>query len=246
VIGTYAFANEVTLFPTPPGVPGVSIDIVSIDSQGVISGRSINSIGGMPIQAATDLGTIQVNDDCTAVVTWQAPSPGRGAIVILGGGKEMRSIGLPTAPFTWRGTWKRISRFPNGECSPGSLRGVYAVAQQGSLMMTLPGAPQPTLVPAVGLGRLSIDRQGKVTGKGTFSLPGSPVDYEVVDGQIDLQPDCVAKDRVSIKTAAQAGEVKGQFVVLDWGNLLWGIQTANSMGKPIITEIWTRIAYVPD
>jgi hypothetical protein len=265
VVGSYAIAAQGNMLITPPGaaqpltVPIANLALVSIDSQGTMAGQGFGSLGGT-VSQTPGAGSIQVNPDCSAVVTTAAGT--KSIDLIVDQGAEIRGLmtqatgGKPVV----QGIGRRICRFGRhpffcdprfqtvfrqAQCSAFDVRGVYAVTYQGAYMVPQPGAPQPLPVPTLITALASIDYQGRLSGRGTATMAGDPQDYQIVRGQIDVQPDCSATVQMSVSTGTLADEGKGWLVVLDGGNELWGIQTESRVVKPILSGVWKRISAIP-
>ena len=251
VVGTYAFLQQGNTLVTLPGVvqpaafPFAALAIVSIDSAGTISGEGYGALAGQVARAPLS-GSIQVNPDCTGSST---PSDGIvDANVVLDGGNEIRGLMLqaPVGKPVIQGLGKRISRAPGmvtpQRCSLAKVRGTYGITHQGTYMTPQPGVPQPIPVPALILGEVSIDSQGKLRGGGTISLAGTAMDYEIVSGQIQPDSDCTAIVEVSVKSGALADEGKAWIVMLEGGDELWLIQTESQRVGPVVTGVWKRIS----
>ena len=76
-------------------------------------------------------------------------------------------------------------------------------------------------------------------------MAGDPQEYQILNGQIDVQPDCSATVQMSVSTGTLSDEGKGWMVVLDGGNELWNIQTESRVAKPILSGVWKRISPIP-
>lgn len=254
VVGTYAFATQGTMFLSPSAgsppvaVPAASLALLSIDSQGVMSGQAFGALGGNvgPVPGA---GSFQVNPDCTATVKTAVGTTSTD--VILDEGKEIRALmyQAPGAKAMVQGIGRRISRIPNtvdaAQCSPADVHGIYAVTYQGTYMMLQRDAPQPVPVPGSTIALVSIDYQGQLSGHGTISMAGDARESPTVGGNVDVKSDCSAVVQMSVRTGIMPDMGKSWMVVLEGGNELWAIQTESSVAKPIVTGTWKRISPIP-
>jgi hypothetical protein len=252
VVGTYGFTFEGTVLATSPtaalpALPRVGLALVSINQEGLISATFVQSIGGQFSQGPM-AGTMTVKPDCTAAIDWGSGMT--ATAVVLKNGDEIHSMMLTGVP-AWNpvihGTWKRISHMP-GEltsCSTASVVGTYSFRSSGSVMATPPGASQAVPVVMTMLGTGSIGYDGAFVSIGTGVAGKQVVPFES-RGSFATAPDCtfsftgtVAVNGVALASGAGWG------VVLDGGNELWGISTADPMGAPVYWGTWTRISPIP-
>jgi hypothetical protein len=265
VAGSYAIAAQGNMLITPAGaaqpisVPIANLALVSIDSQGTMAGQGFGSLGGT-VSQTPGAGSIQVNPDCTAVVTTAAGT--KSIDVVLDQGQEIRGLMIQAAggkPVV-QGAGRRICRFGRqpffcnprfqaifrpAECSAADVRGVYAISYQGTYMVPQPGATQPVPVASLITALASIDYEGRLSGRGTATMAGDPQDYQILNGQIAVQPDCSATVQMSVGTGTLTDEGKSWLVVLDGGNELWAIQTESRAGKPVLAGVWKRLSTIP-
>ena len=265
VTGSYAIAAEGNLLMTPAGaaqplvVPIANLALVSIDSKGTMTGQGFGSLAGT-VSKTPGAGSIQVNSDCTAVVTTVAGT--KSIDLILDHGAEIRGLmtqATGAKPLV-QGSGRRICRFGRhpffcdprfettfrpAECSTADVRGTYAVTYHGTYIVPQPGVPQPLPVPTFITALTSVDSQGRLSGRGTATLAGDPQEYQILSGQIDVQPDCSATVQMSVSAGTLADDGKSWLVVLDGGNELWSIQTESRVVKPILAGVWKRISLVP-
>ena len=76
------------------------------------------------------------------------------------------------------------------KCIIHNLVGKWSISSSGWAIMTAPGPwPPNEAVPVAGLGILSIDSSGKLSGPGTIAVAGMTFDYEAV-GSVELNSDC--------------------------------------------------------
>jgi len=253
IVGTYALATQGSMLMTPAGasqpvaVPFVTLAIASIDSAGAVSGQAYGALGET-ITKIPGGGSIQVNEDCTAVAKTSVGSVATD--VILDEGREIRSvmIQVPTAKPIVQGVGKRISRIPATvepvQCSSSSVHGVYAVTYQGTYMMPQADGSQSVAMPALTVALISVDYDGQLTGRGTMTLAGNPLDYQA-DGHLDVNTDCSALAQMSVQSGMLADQGKAWIAVLDGGNELWAVQIESAVAKPVTSGTWKRISPIP-
>ena len=249
VVGTYAIATEGTmLVPSstgaqPGAIPAASLAILSIDSQGVMSGKGMGAIGSTadPLPGS---GSIQVNSDCTAVF-----KTGLGMTsmdVILDEGKEIRGLvfGGPGAVPMMLVTGRRISRVPSAvtttQCSAADVHGMYAFTYSGTYM-----SPQLGSQTALMVGLASIDYDGQLSGSGKSSIGGTSRDFTIASGQINVNSDCIATAHMSVESRPLSDEGESWIVVLEGGSELWAIQSSSGIAKPVVSGTWKRISPIP-
>jgi hypothetical protein len=83
-------------------------------------------------------------------------------------------------------------------CSINSIRGTWAMTVSGWAIPLAP--PNAQAAPVVGIGAFTIDYTGRLTGSGSLSWAtgiagttisaGDVLDFDMVDGTVDLNPDC--------------------------------------------------------
>lgn len=253
VVGTYAIATQGNmLMPAsagshPAAVPAASLALVSIDSQGVMSGQAFGALGGT-VSPVPGAGSIQVNPDCTAVFKTAVGTTSTD--VILDEGKEIRGLMYqgPGVTPVMQGIARRISRVPNtvdpAQCSPADVHGIYAVTYQGTIMSQAWG-PQPVPVPSLWIALASIDYQGGLSGHGKVTMGGNSMDYTIPYGRVDVKPDCSATSVMGLQSGLAPDQAKSWMVVLEGGSELWAIHTVFNLGNPIVTGIWKRISPIP-
>jgi hypothetical protein len=251
VIGTYALSYQGTVITTPAvgtapaGIPGAGVAHVSIDSSGQIAANGYQTIGGQVIQGLMP-GKIVVNGDCTASIQWAGD--GAATANVINNGDEINSMMVQSGkPMVVYGTWKRISRTQSDmmpPCSLQNIEGLYAFRIYGSLIAVLPGAPWPVTLSVAHIGSASIAYAGKTTGKGTASLDGMIIGYELA-GDTVVNADCTFSMPVTItsESSVDRGNIWG--VVLQGHDQLIGILTEAGAGVPISLTTWTRISAVP-
>lgn len=265
VVGSYAIAAQGNMLITPAGaaqplsVPIANLALVSVDSQGRMAGQGFGSLGGT-VSQTPGAGSIQVNPDCTAIVTTAAGT--KSIDIVLDQGQEIRGLmtQAPAGKPVVQGAGRRICRFGShpffcnarfqtvfrpAECSAADVRGVYAVTYQGTYMVSQPGVTQPVPVPSLITALATVDYEGRLSGRGTATMAGDPQDYQILNGQVAVQPDCSATVQMSVSTGSLTDQGKSWVVVLDGGNELWAIQTESLAGKPVLAGVWRRLSAIP-
>lgn len=119
-------------------------------------------------------------------------------------------------------------------CTQDSVVGTYAVAAEGTMLVTPPGASQPMPVPIANLSLVWIDRTGVMSGQGFGSLGGA-VSETPGAGSIQVNPDCTAV----LKTAVGTSSVD---VILNKGEEMQGLMVQAPGGKPVVRGIARRIS----
>ncbi len=77
-------------------------------------------------------------------------------------------------------------------CGGHSVRGIYAAVYHGTAFQASPTGP--VAVPTVYLGRFAVDPATQsVEGSGTVSLGGNIVSVDILDGHVQVFPDCTAE-----------------------------------------------------
>jgi hypothetical protein len=247
VVGTYALAYQGTVFMTPVvSAPSAGVAQVSIDPEGNIAATGYQTIGGQIAQGPMP-GRIEVHGDCTASIYWQGD--GSATANVLNNGDEINSMMVASGkPMVVYGTWKRISRTQSEmmpPCSVASISGIYAFRMYGSIITTPAGATGPVPLPVAHVGSVSIGHDGKTTGKGTASLGGQVISYELA-GNTVVNADCTFTTPVTITSVAAAGQGAIWGVVLQGHEQLLGIITKDAAGVPICLGTWTRISAMPN
>lgn len=254
VVGTYAIATQGTMSvrssagAQPIAVPAASLAILSIDPQGVMSGRGMGAVG-TTVGPLPGTGSIQVNSDCSAIFKTTLGTTSYD--VIVDGGNELRGLMFqgPYGPMMVQGTGKRISRVPSTvtapQCSTADVHGIYAFTYQGTYITPQPGTPQPVPQPALMIGIASIDSEGQLSGFGKSSIGGNSMDFTLAGGQLNVNADCSATAHMSAQSGPLADEGESWMVVLEGGSELWAIQTTSSLAQPVVTGTWKRISPMP-
>ena len=225
VAGTYAwemkgqqFEGGISAVPGPGGVPQLEGKVFPIYMTGVFTvkrdGTAEGSYSGLfglvplgypdplPVTAA-----FTVRPDCTGEMV--APNGFGGintdSLVILGNGREIRTVGISGAPFRWQMTMVRIGRADDAvaTCGTNVLRGRYAMRCEG-FEVTSPGPP-PAVSGVLPLFVFDVAADGTLAGR-HFSRDHPPEGFEV-SGQMTLNADCTTQ------SAMQTGALPGATVV---------------------------------
>jgi hypothetical protein len=118
-------------------------------------------------------------------------------------------------------------------CTQDAVVGTYAIATEGTMLVTPPGASQPVLVPTASLSLVWIDRQGMMSGQGFASLGGT-VSQVPGAGSIQVNPDCTGAIRTAVGTTSVD-------VILDEGKEIWGVMVQAPGAKPVAHGIARRV-----
>lgn len=255
VVGTWAVAAQGTILMPGPGnsvlpIPAANLGIAAIELDGAMSSFSYNNVGGQITPGSMD-GSITVNSDCTATVTWQTGIT--GTLLVLDEGKTMTSVMTSAGPMrnaVIYGDWKRISRVPNTlvaeQCAPNSFSGVYSLRMTGTIMVPQTGSTPAVAAPTVLLGIGSTHPNGTATGTAAASVGGQLMTMDVTAVDMPaINPDCTAMITWNHTAAGTPlGQSKQYVVVLDGGNEVWVLPVENFRGLPIQMATWTRISPV--
>jgi hypothetical protein len=218
---------------------------MTVDFQGRYTAHGTISIGGL-VQDADITGSIQVNPDCTATETYPT---GVGSMVILDNGNEMRYLPIkhPLGPVAAIGHFRRMS-WGQSQCTSDMIRGVYAGTAEGTVMVTLPGQPQPVPTPFSAVITATFDYTGGGSIVSTASLGGNIFTMEFPKNSLAVNADCTA----TLQWTAVSKQLPGQtfigtnkYIVLDHGNELLGLETKDSVGPSIVIHSMKRVSMSP-
>lgn len=256
VRGTWGFQGSGTVMMNLPGastpvpVPTVQLGVVRIDYQGRYTGHGTMSVGGQ-IQQFDVAGSIQVNPDCSATDTFTAgPSQGAGRYVILDNASEMRAMAtkFPLGPAAGIAVYRRIS-WGEPYCSGDMVRGEYRGSAEGTYMVLMPGQPQPAPMPFSGIFNRTFQHGGTGTAAATASIAGAIVEVEFPNQSIVVNPDCTATVKytggVSKQMPGQTFSGAINYIVLNYGNELIGMETESNVGLPVELEHQKRLLMFP-
>ncbi len=133
-------------------------------------------------------------------------------------------------------------------CGVESIHGTYAVFYDG--WVVLPGSPFPLTLPGLIMGVISIDFGGKVSGAETVVVLGQRLEYEVLDGSVEIKTDCTgtARTRFKLKGSSQPPfEVTEKIIVLPEDKEIRTIVT-DPTGPPegsMALGVWKKMSSVP-
>lgn len=179
VKGTYGIIEQRTIVTTagppplfPPG-PGADIVIATYDGAGNFSGMATANQSGVPFSGSFS-GTYSVNADCTFTAQYTAPPVPytfqvTGIIAGQGTNQELHYIYTVPAFLVSSGTARKT---PPGGCSQATLKGSYAIDEQGTVLAANP-APLFPLGPAVNSVPITFDGTGSFSGSFTGNLSGT-------------------------------------------------------------------------
>jgi hypothetical protein len=127
-------------------------------------------------------------------------------------------------------------------CTPDTVTGTYALAYEGTVLITATGSPQPAAIPGVGLAMVSIDSKGAMTATGVQNIGGAAQQFPFMPmGSVTVNSDCTGAVNWS-------GGGVATMVVLGEGQELNTMMTqcGPGMGGPcVIYGTWKRISRTP-
>ena len=128
-------------------------------------------------------------------------------------------------------------------CSQQSVVGTYAVAAEGTVMMTLPG-PTQIFLPVAGLSIVTIDSHGTVSAPGYMAVGGAAQWYAQMPGIMTVNSDCTGL--IEWKDGEET-VMTGELIIHKGGDEINSIVIqGNPSLSPTITGRWKRISRVPD
>jgi hypothetical protein len=133
------------------------------------------------------------------------------------------------------------------QCGAQDLIGAWSASALGWSILTAPGPwPINETVPTVGLGVVSIDYSGKLTGPGTIVLAGLVIDYDMV-GTVEINSDCTGllKYVVKIKGFPDLGGYIERFVLDRIRQEMVTVSVRSPISKPMWVMTLRRISAVP-
>jgi len=133
------------------------------------------------------------------------------------------------------------------QCSVQNVIGDWSASALGWSILTAPGPwPINETVPTVGLGVVSIDHSGKLTGPGTIVLAGLVIDYDMV-GTVEINSDCIGllKYTVKIKGFPDMGGYVERFVLDRNRQEMVTVSVRSPISKPMWVMTLRRISAVP-
>jgi hypothetical protein len=190
ILGTYAVRGHSTVFMPVAGaaqpvvVPAVHIGIFSVDPGGNATATFAGSMGGEADEASAT-GTVEVNEDCTGLLTYTmlragVTIKGKAKFVITENGNEIVTVATESdaVKAVVGETMKRLSRLPlnlfteQTPCIPEMLRGTYAFHYEGTMFTIPQGATAPVAVPSCSVGVSWIDTSNRMPGLATANVGG--------------------------------------------------------------------------
>ena len=251
VQGTWAYQSQGTMMTLAPGsstpvaVPFVGFGVQKIDYQAKFTLNGRLNAGGQ-IQSIQVTGSIQVDPSCTATDSYTLPGvPGvrSDRLLIFDNGNEMRLMGT-NAGGVAAATYRRVA-WGEPQCTTDMVHGVYGGYFDGAYRMIPPGQTDATVVPSSGIVGATIQWDGTGSGVATMSFGGAVVDVTFPQLTLQVKPDCTAT--MSWKAVSRSGNENGQeqFIILNNGNELWGMQTQNSSATPITVNRFKRLSMTP-
>ncbi len=129
-------------------------------------------------------------------------------------------------------------------CTQQTVVGTYAVAAEGTVLMTLPDMTQ-ALLPVAGLSIVAIDSQGGVSAPGYIAVGGAAQYYPQMPGTITVNADCTGE--IAWKNLEGETVMTGELIIHKRGNEINSILVQGSpLAAPTVTGQWKRISRVPD
>ncbi len=121
-------------------------------------------------------------------------------------------------------------------CTQQTVVGTYAIAADGTAMMTLPVA---------GLSIVTIDSQGEVSAPGYMSIGDAAQWYPQMPGTITVNDDCTGE--IAWKNGEGETVMIGELIIHKGGDEINSIVVqSNPSMSPTITGKWKRISRVPN
>jgi hypothetical protein len=122
-------------------------------------------------------------------------------------------------------------------CTQRTVVGTYALAVQGTTLITLPGSAQPVAAPFASLFLASIDSEGVMSSFGYDAFNGQ-VAQGTAAGTVQVNPDCTAIVKTSTGTTSTD-------IITDDGDEIWGLMTQFPVGNPLLQGLAKRISHRP-
>lgn len=246
VRATYAFELKGQSFPGglspmvgPGGIPmlqGVVLPVYiagtfTVAADGHASGSYWGLVGAVPVGANQPepwSATLTIHPDCTGELEYLNAFGGTNVekLVVLGNGREIRTIALEGATLPWQTTAVRISR-TDGQvpmCGPATFRGSYVMRCEG-----FEGSPgtQPSHNAVSGMFRLDIAADGTLTGR-HYGVDHPLEGYET-SGTVTVNPDCTVTT-IQQTDAVPGATILAKGVLYDNGNEMYGGPLVASFG----------------
>ena len=143
--------------------------------------------------------------------------------------------------------WLSGALLAQPQCGVQNLAGIWSASALGWSIPTAPGPwPVNETVPTVGLGLVSIDHSGKLTGPGTIALAGLVIDYAMV-GTVEINSDCTGflKYTVQIKGFPELRGYVERFVLDRNRQEMVTVSVRSPISKPMWVMTLKRVSSVP-
>lgn len=259
-VGTAMVAALGSAQPVP--APVTALGMYSIDEQGQLTGWFNIMLAGN-YSDATIAGRVAMNSNCTGTIRFTvtplgapSPLPGEGAfrILVLDNGNEIRAMSVTDFPMKYSGveTHRRIVRNSQAppRCTAETVRGTYGGVAEGIVLKTVPGQAQLVPAPYAGIGALSIDGQGGITGGSIASIAGERMESDLVDASIQVLPDCTGYISYRLGPKGVPAALPGglaKVVILDNGDEIRAleIELPMGLGLPLLPSVSKRLSKVP-
>ncbi len=132
----------------------------------------------------------------------------------------MQSIGKVVVFFVFITFVSAASAKADGKCSLASLKGIYAIQRQGTVVAQLPGFPPPPL-PFAEVTIATFDGAGSAKGKYTVNIGGIVFDRHDFTATYTVEQDCTGTATIDPGLGFMITE---NIIVLDAGKRVLGIQ----------------------
>ncbi|MEK7407073.1 MAG: hypothetical protein AAB225_18530 [Acidobacteriota bacterium] len=134
-----------------------------------------------------------------------------------------------------------------GECGLHSVRGTWAMTALG--WATPLQTPEAGPVPIVMIGVAVIDHTGRMTGPGTAVWGGQVLDYELVDGTVQVNADCTGTLKYGVKLKGAPAPVPGQYIermiIIPEKHEMASVSVQSPLSKPMWLTTAKRISPAP-
>lgn len=253
VRGSWGWQSHGTAMMTVGGnqvpVPYASLGIMKIDDEGAYAGYGTMSVGGQVVDVPPFGGSLQVNPDCTGTDSFGLAQVA-GRFVILDHGNEIQGMPLVHALGPVAGTLvlRRIA-WGEARCGPHMVRGLYGGLREGIQTVLPPGQSQPVTVPFSAVHTAAFRDGGAGTATSTASMGGAILEFQFPSVSITVNSDCTATMRYTAISAQFPGlsfTATVNYIVLDYGDELMGMDTMASLGLPgVVRDNLKRISIAP-
>jgi hypothetical protein len=120
-------------------------------------------------------------------------------------------------------------------CTQQSVTGTFALAYEGTVFMTPPGASQTVPLPTAGLAVVSIDPEGAFSSAGYQTIGGSMAYFPTMPGTIKVNDDCTG-------TVVWGGGGTATVVISNGGDEMHSMMTQSPMAPMVVYGTWNRIS----